>query len=194
MATFKLVLISSFLALVLSCSEPKDWVKKPMLRRIEEAKLIVYGQVKETTKSSIDPAGNLMKVQHTVDVHCVLKNTETKTVGTTIIINAEEPTPECVSNTEDMTNDKKVIVLLRMDEDKFRFDNVNVQGAVFEANSNNLESVRKSCNVGATFAGAKCPQKPKECVKDGATMFHATNLFILVLHSIVISLIARYVF
>ena len=157
-----------------------------MLERIEETKILVYGEVRSMVKG-VD--GQPIKVEYTVDVHCVLKNTS-QSIGETVKIITEDPPVRCVSNKAYMADGSKVVIMLQEENGVLRFHNVNVQVAVFNATQENLQTIGKSCSVGETFYGRSCPKKPNECVND-ASSFRNANLLKLVLYSIIIALTAR---
>ena len=160
-----------------------------MVERLNESKIVVYGQV-ATTSMTGDP--NFKRVEHTLNVFCVLKNNGPKQIGDSIIIHTEDPTPECVSNKRWMTQDNFIIVMLEVRDDQFRFNNVNVQSAVIQGDDVNIELIGNTCSPAKSFSGSQCPRKLQNCngsVSGGSTLCNVTEkLSLMTLMSIVIFL------
>jgi len=120
----------------------------------------VYGEVTDITDGRYTP-----EVKYTINVKCSLRNSLNVPLDGTIYVYENNPTHECVSNAHSLRRGKMVIVMLKQDDrdnTKFKFDNINVQGAVFDGNEQNLDMITSSCQFdrsmySPTMAGS-CPR------------------------------------
>lgn len=196
MELLRVVQALSLAALVSCCSVPENYKSKTMLERAQESDLLVYGEVKEIDQG--DTESYYKEMEYKVDVTCVLRNDmkPRPNIGGSISVFESDPPGECVSNKQAMVEGKKVILMLTEDYGeggRLKFDNINVQGAVFEGNEDNLATIAGSCNfmrmmAPSDAANKECPVKAQRqacSYTSGASSWYSATLLLLCLLGLV---------